>query len=272
MTLQPVIKWTGSKRHQADQIVSQFPKQIEIYHEPFVGGGSVMFRLLHSDIKVGKVVCSDICSPLIGLWNIIKSNHTELLKKYQDHHEKLKVDGRDYYFKIRESFNKDKDPTAFFFLLRTCRNGLVRFNGKGGFNSCFHDTRNGIEPERLQPILEDWHYKLAQVEFKVGDFSEVVGTETDFIYADPPYVSGESFYDKKFDFTLFWNWLRSQKCDYAFSFNGVNQAAHQIPSDVFTKKTHTAKAVSAFRKLEYSRQQRVDNIYHVEESLYLKER
>ena len=42
---QPVIKWTGSKRTQADAIINLMPKEIDTYYEPFVGGGSVFARL-----------------------------------------------------------------------------------------------------------------------------------------------------------------------------------------------------------------------------------
>ena len=35
---QPVIKWSGSKRSQANDILKFFPKQINTYYEPFCGG------------------------------------------------------------------------------------------------------------------------------------------------------------------------------------------------------------------------------------------
>jgi len=34
-----LIKWTGSKRRQARQIVAKFPRKIATYYEPFLGGG-----------------------------------------------------------------------------------------------------------------------------------------------------------------------------------------------------------------------------------------
>jgi hypothetical protein len=59
-----LIKWTGSKRRQAKQIVAQFPRKIATYYEPFLGGGSVLYELLGSDIEVGRFEVSDICEPL----------------------------------------------------------------------------------------------------------------------------------------------------------------------------------------------------------------
>ncbi len=36
-TFQPVIKWSGSKRSQAKEIIKFFPQEIDTYYEPFVG-------------------------------------------------------------------------------------------------------------------------------------------------------------------------------------------------------------------------------------------
>lgn len=35
---EPVIKWSGSKRSQANEILKYFPKEIDTYYEPFCGG------------------------------------------------------------------------------------------------------------------------------------------------------------------------------------------------------------------------------------------
>ena len=71
---EPAIKWSGSKRSQAEKILEFFPKEIDTYYEPFCGGCSVLRRLLDSDIKVKNYVCSDLNQDLINLWIEIK-NH-----------------------------------------------------------------------------------------------------------------------------------------------------------------------------------------------------
>lgn len=35
---QPVIKWTGSKRSQTEEIIKHFPNKINTYYEPCCGG------------------------------------------------------------------------------------------------------------------------------------------------------------------------------------------------------------------------------------------
>ena len=68
---EPVIKWTGSKRSQAKELLQFFPKEISTYYEPFCGGASMLRKLLDSEIKVQNYCCSDINADLIGLWNMI---------------------------------------------------------------------------------------------------------------------------------------------------------------------------------------------------------
>ena len=71
---QPLIKWSGSKRSQASEIIKYFPKEIDTYYEPFCGGCSVLRTLLESNIKVNRYICSDLNTELIELWRLIKSN------------------------------------------------------------------------------------------------------------------------------------------------------------------------------------------------------
>ena len=78
---EPAVKWSGSKRSQAENILTYFPKEIDTYYEPFCGGASVLRRLLSSNIKVNRYVCSDLNSGLIDLWNEI-INHPEQVSSY----------------------------------------------------------------------------------------------------------------------------------------------------------------------------------------------
>lgn len=89
---EPVIKWSGSKRSQAESIISYFPKEIDTYYEPFCGGASVLRKLLSSEIKVNKYVCSDLNKDLISLWNKIKSNPEEVCVHYRKLWNKLNID------------------------------------------------------------------------------------------------------------------------------------------------------------------------------------
>ena len=154
---QPVIKWSGSKRSQAEEIISYFPQQIDTYYEPFVGGASVLRALIESDIKVNQYICSDLNGGLIDLWNKIKFQPQEVANYYEklwhemnDASSNDKAFKRQYFETVRERYNKEHNPLDFMFIMRTTTNGMPRYNFKGNFNNSFHITRNGIFPERLR--------------------------------------------------------------------------------------------------------------------------
>mgnify|MGYP001773407857 FL=1 len=158
---QPVIKWSGSKRSQASEIIKYFPKEIDTYYEPFCGGCSVLRTLLESNIKVNRYICSDLNTELIELWRLIKSNPDDVSIHYSLLWNELNMDDdktrkRLYFEKVRERFNKTKYPLDFMFIMRTTTNGMPRYNQNGEFNNSFHITRNGILPEKLDKIIREW--------------------------------------------------------------------------------------------------------------------
>ena len=133
---QPVIKWSGSKRSQSIEIISHFPNEINTYYEPFCGGASVLRALLESSIKVNRYVCSDINKDLINLWLTIKTSYEKLYEDYNRMWTEMsfletQLQKQMYYNRVRERYNQLHIPSDFFFLNRTCYNGLIRYNQKG---------------------------------------------------------------------------------------------------------------------------------------------
>ena len=78
--IKPVLKWVGGKTQIIEQVISQFPNNINNYYEPFVGGGSILIALLSSNrISVkGTINAYDKNASLIYLYKNIQTNHTEL--------------------------------------------------------------------------------------------------------------------------------------------------------------------------------------------------
>lgn len=267
---QPVIKWSGSKRSQAEEILKRFPKKIDTYYEPFCGGASMLRALLESDIEVNRYICSDVCKPLIELWNLIKDKPKELCDAYEIHHSLFKNERGDYFYKIRDEFNKYQSPYDFLFLLRTCANGMPRFNKKGEFNTPVHHGRDGIIPHTFRNICYEWSELLNRhnVEFICQSYECIKTNIGDFVYLDPPYANTKGMYYGLIDYDALWEWMRNQKGNYIMSFDGVSgksDLTYDVPPDLFVKHEYILSGNSSFKRITHTSNN--DIVY---ESLYLK--
>lgn len=255
---EPVIKWSGSKRSQAEKILTFFPKEIDTYYEPFCGGASVLRRLLDSDIKVNHYVCSDLNSGLIDLWNEIINNPLEVYFYYKKLWNELNIDDdkqrkKEYFASVREQYNKEHNPLDFMFIMRTTTNGMPRYNRDGEFNNSFHVTRNGIIPETFEKIIFEWSHLLKKnnVEFISCSYKDIKPTDNDFLYLDPPYANTKGMYYGTIDYEKFWNYLRSLPCKYVLSFDGKSgdiDNTWNVPEDVYTRHEYLLSGNSSFKR------------------------
>lgn len=68
--MKPILKWTGGKASEIQIIKPFFPKEINTFIEPFVGGGAVYFDLEHE-----KNIINDFNNELILFYKIIQNNN-----------------------------------------------------------------------------------------------------------------------------------------------------------------------------------------------------
>lgn len=264
-SFQPVIKWSGSKRFQANTIAKFFPR-FKSYYEPFLGGGSV---LVAADPPTA--VCGDICSPLIELWKAIQRTPEVLIDSYSQDWEKLQTKGYTYFYEVRDSFNKNPNPEDLLFLSRTCVNGLIRFNAKGQFNNSLHHTRKGIRPDRLEQIIRQWSTRVRRVDFVTGDYRDTTksATRDDLVYLDPPYFNTRGRYYGKIDFGDFVRYLtelNDRGVKFALSFDGsrgTREFMVAFPRELFKRSFLIGNGNSTFMKVMDKRVERV------REALYL---
>ena len=275
MKFQPVIKWSGSKRSQSEEIIKYFPKEIDTYYEPFCGGCSVLFQLLHSDIKVKNYVCSDKNKGLIDLWNLIKVNPKLVSDSYSIMWNELNIDDnkerkKQYFYMVRERYNNKHNPTDFMFIMRTTTNGMPRYNNNGNFNNSFHVTRNGILPNKLEKIIYQWSKVLNKnnVKFINQEYNNILTKENDFIYLDPPYANTKGMYYGTIDYNILWDWLKQQSCKYILSFDGKTNnedMTQNVPTNIYSKHIYLNNGNSSFRRVIGN-----SNDTIVKESLYIK--
>lgn len=261
--LQPVIKWSGSKRSQARAIVSLVSGRYGTYYESFCGGCSVLYYILNNrPEQFRRYVCNDINEPLIELYRLIASDYRRVWKSYSELWHGLN-DGKgagdldkkkEYFYKVRDEFNRTHSPELFFFIMRTTTNGMPRYNVDGDFNNSFHITRGGITPDGALEALEEWSRTLNRhnVEFRSGSYDRISPEADDFLYLDPPYYNTKGMYYGIIDFDGLWDYLRGVPCDYFLSFDGFagdTDNTAPVPSDIYDEHRLLDSGNSSFRRV-----------------------
>src|SRR5699024_10552892 len=114
-----LIKWTGSKRLQAEIIQEFVPFDYNRYFEPFLGGASILFNNATKE-SYG----NDVYSVVIDLWLMVKDSPQYIVEEYSKDWELLQIDFPNYFYTVRERFNVYRRPTDLLFLSRTAVNGI----------------------------------------------------------------------------------------------------------------------------------------------------
>ncbi len=266
MATRTFIKWSGSKRSQAEAIIAYFPKDIAVYYEPFLGSGAIL-----GELKPREAVGSDINKPLIELWKKIQKNPSLIADDYRANWESLQKQGHTFFYEVRDRFNQKQSPSDFLFLTRTCVNGLIRYNKKGEFNNSLHHTRKGIKPDQLEKIIYKWSEMIREHTFLNTSYEMTTANakKGDFVYLDPPYVNTGTRYFGSIDFEKFIEYLGSlngKGICYALSYDGTRGEKSylvKLPKKLYKRHVMLHSGNSAFGKVQNGK---VEKVY---ESLYL---
>lgn len=198
----PFIKWVGGKSQLIEQLDAQLPADFGnwenvTYIEPFVGGGAMLFYMLQCYPNIQHAIINDINPDLATCYRTVRDTPEQLIESLMDIENAYLIletedDRKDFFMAARKRYNeKNLDPientTMFFFLNRTCFNGLYRVNKKGLFNVPFGKYAN---PTICDPVTIRRDSELLQrVEILNGDFEETFehALGNTFFYFDPPY-------------------------------------------------------------------------------------
>ena len=202
MKAKPFIKWVGGKGQLIEQLEAMLPADFDnwenvTYIEPFVGGGAMLFYMLQTHPNIKSAIINDINEDLTTCYMMVKQSPdalVESLKQIQKEYYSLQnEDARKRFFLLmRDEFNTKQlnsidNTTLFFFLNRTCFNGLYRVNKAGLFNVPFgrYETPTICDPNTIYADSE----LLQNVEILTGDYQQTLAYANDntLFYFDPPY-------------------------------------------------------------------------------------
>jgi len=162
------------------------------FFEPFLGAGSLFFRL-----KPERAVLSDKNRELIECYKAVKKNPV-LVSKYLARH--LKLSSEEYYYRKRKEFNtlnhSISRASLFIYLNKTSFNGIWRVNDNGEFNVPYGYKEPPSLPSRAE--LEVVSRALSKARLLHADYKTAVKSvkSGDFVYFDPPYppLNGTSYF------------------------------------------------------------------------------
>lgn len=202
MKAKPFIKWVGGKSQLIEQLDSLLPADFDncrdvTYIEPFVGGGAMLFYMLQRYPNIKRAVINDINPDLICCYRTVRDFPEDLIVSLQQvEKEYLRLDTeearKEFFMAARARYNQKnldsiENTTLFFFLNRTCFNGLYRVNKSGAFNVPFGKYTNPTicDPETIRADSK----LLQRVEICQGDFEHTFdyAEGNTFFYFDPPY-------------------------------------------------------------------------------------
>jgi DNA adenine methylase len=186
----PFVKWAGGKRQLLPILSKYIPQNFDTYFEPFLGGGAVLFYLIHQNPQL-KCFVSDLNSTLILSYITIRDRVDELIISLEEHSKNYFKNPEEYYYHIRESNPKNQidKVSRLIFLNKTCFNGLYRVNSNGKFNVPMgkYVNPNIVSKENLLVLS---HFLQSKgISIKCEDFTTALrrAQKDDFVYLDPPY-------------------------------------------------------------------------------------
>ena len=177
-----------------------------VWFEPFMGSGVVGFN-----VAPHRAVFADTNPHIIAFYNQIKSGTitSRIVRSFlESEGKKLESGDSDYYYEVRERFNRDKNPLDFLFLNRSCFNGMIRFNKEYRFNVPYGHKPLRFTKAYITKIVNQVAHvenllKTHSWEFLCQSFEDTItmASSGDFIYCDPPYIGRHVDYYDSWDET-----------------------------------------------------------------------
>jgi DNA adenine methylase len=184
LSIDPIIRWAGSKRKLVPRLLRCIPKEFRNYVEPFAGSACLFFSL-----SPKKAVLGDFNKELMQAYSEISRDVESVYRSLVAFPRKE----RDYY-RIREVNPVQLSPSAqaarFLYLNRFCFNGVYRTNRRGHFN-----VPRGKDTGTLPSLqaFQNCSLALSRAKLICDDFEAVLSEvrEKDFVYLDPPYAKAD---------------------------------------------------------------------------------
>lgn len=219
--MKTLFRWAGSKKKIVNELVQHFKKQ-DIYVEPFLGGGSVLFNVLQEN-RYNQYLANDINVSVITFFKALQKDVYILLKQLNEiivYYNKLETlqEKEAFYYETRKQFNKDKsNHVLFWFLMKVGFNGLYRENKQGQYNVPFGKKEKILIDSNYFIYISKLIQKVKFYNLDYQTFYETIQKENIFSYNDPPYSISQQYTAEKFCNVTFAEFMKQQSFNYVIS-------------------------------------------------------
>jgi len=214
--------WAGSKDKDY-KIIKEYIPDFQTYYEPFVGGGSVYFRLLASNEKIIKAFISDVNIDLISTYEIIRDDPSSLIAGLPSNKDRNTYDA----LKSKKPTTKLETAIRFMYLNRNS------FFGLGGWMKADRYSR-----ETIIERINFFSPKMQNTTFSSNGCFTFTPDENSFVFVDPPYPNTANDSCYKIDNTeileLNRNYIKillSSKSDFLFIVKWNDTIAQEFAKD-----------------------------------------
>lgn len=216
------LNYTGGKFKLLDQLISKFPKKIDVFVDLFAGGFNV-----GANIKAKKIIYNDIQKPIQRLIDLLYRNNPiaiideveNIISTYSlsdsqkngydfyncNSNSGLGSYNKKSYYKMREDYNRLRDSKKKDYLLLVLIifsfNNQIRFNSNNEFNMPV-GKRDFNKSVRVNLINFSNLLKDKEVVFKTQQFDALEISNNSFVYCDPPYLLGLASYNESDGWSL----------------------------------------------------------------------
>jgi len=177
--MKPPLKWAGGKRWLVSELSPLWqPHRERRYVEPFCGGLAAALGL-----KPLQAVLNDVNPHLINFYTHLKRGLEITIEMKNNETAFYQHRGRFNELVKTGEWQSAEAAQLFYYLNRTCFNGLCRFNRAGEFNVPFgrHSSITyAASFFKIKQVFENWL-------FANQDIASLSVEPGDFVYADPPY-------------------------------------------------------------------------------------
>ena len=265
--------YQGSKRTIARHILPFIPGDVSRLVEPFCGSAAISIAVAARSASA-RFWLNDVDSALMSLWSWIIDCPDALASGYERLWNEQHPRRKDFFFEIRDEFNRSRQPHHHLYLLARIVKGSVRYSSRGEFNQSPDNRRAGMKPETMRERILGVSRLLRQrTELSSLDFRDVLASvnEDDLVYLDPPYQGASSARDRRYragvaydDLADALSRLNDMRVSYILSYDGKTggkEHGKPLPTSLALARRHIHAGRSSQATLLGRDAQTVESLY-----------